>query len=420
MNQKTIKITAYLGVFLVVTGISYFAFDKLIPVSSSKNTTPVGDNQQNKDGKKTGSIEFSGPKTEVCPINGALFTSKEKEAWSQRRPLLVMIENHEDSRPQSGLDNADIVYEAVAEGGITRFMGVFYCGAVKGSENKYDVGPVRSARTYFLDLASEYSDYPLYNHVGGANCSAPKDPVTGRQSGPCTTNKKAQAIEQIADYGWNNQGTWGDLSEFSLSYKVCRREPDRTGEERATEHTMYCSTKELWNTASQRGLTDVTKAKSNSSWDKNYRSWSFKQNDKASSNITAANITMDFWSGYKAYAVNWKYDKENNKYLRFNGGQPHVDFNTNTQLSAKNVVVQYVKETRSIDEHMHNLYAVVGNGTGVLFQNGEATEITWSKVNRTSRTIFKDSSGKEINFVPGQTWIELLPTSSKVNYEAAI
>ena len=71
-----------------------------------------------------------------------------------------MIENHADSRPQSGLSNADVVYEANSEGGITRLMGIFYCNAVGGVGSNYDVGPVRSARTYFLDLASEYADYP--------------------------------------------------------------------------------------------------------------------------------------------------------------------------------------------------------------------------------------------------------------------
>ena len=135
-------------------------------------------------------------------------------------------------------------------------MAVFYCGQVAGSEsNRYDLGPVRSARTYFLDLASEYSDYPLYNHVGGANCSA------ATNTSPCTTNTKAQAIEQISSYGWNSKGTWSDLSQFALSYKACRREPERTGKVVATEHTMYCSSKELWDLVEKRGLTNMTEAK---------------------------------------------------------------------------------------------------------------------------------------------------------------
>jgi hypothetical protein len=416
MNPKATKILGLLGIFLIVSGISYFLFDYFLPSDSGgflksaslKQSDTIDKNTQVESNKPE---LYPGPKTEACPLNGQLYTKEEKEIWSTRRPLMVMIENHQDSRPQSGLQTADIVYEAVAEGGITRFMGVFYCGQVAGAEaNKYDVGPVRSARTYFLDLASEYSDYPLYNHVGGANCSA------ATPGGPCTTAKKAQAIEQISAYGWTNKGTWGDLSQFSLPYKVCRREPDRTGQERATEHTMYCSTKELWNIAAARGLTNITQAKNNTAWDKNYRSWLFKQADQASASPTATKITFDFWPGYKDYTVVWNYDSVNNNYIRTNGTSVQSDFNTNKPFTVKNVVIQLVKESRSIDEHMHNLYDVVGSGTGVLIQNGQKIDITWSKTNRVSRTIYKDKSGKEVNFVPGNIWIELLPTTATVSY----
>ena len=412
MNSRLIKISGHIGLFFIFTGISYLLFDHFLPASSHSFLTSIKNNT-----KKTEEISetksdsiYSGPKTEACPINGKLYTKEEKTIWSTRRPLMVMIENHEDSRPQSGLQGADIVYEAVAEGAITRFMGVFYCGVIAEAEsNKYDLGPVRSARTYFLDLASEYSDYPLYTHVGGANCSAA---VSG---GACTTNKKAQAIEQIASYGWNDKGTWGDLSQFSLSYKVCRREPERTGKVVATEHTMYCSSKELYNIAANRGLTNKTEVK-NTSWDKNYRAWSFKQEDKASTTPTTSNVSFDFWSGYRGYSVSWKYDAINNTYIRYNGGEEHVDFNTQKTITAKNIVVQFTKETRSIDEHGHNLYGLIGTGTGILIQNGIQTDITWAKTNRVSRTIFKDKSGKEINFVPGNIWVEILPLDNKVSF----
>lgn len=406
MNSKIIKFGLYPSVFIFGSFAFYFIFGNLFPSTnikkSSSSITPTVNPQ-------AGYVTFSGPKTEVCPLIGEKFTSEEQKIWSTRRPLLVMIENHADSRPQSGLTNADIVYEAVAEGGITRFMGVFYCNAVRGSSQKYDVGPVRSARTYFLDLASEYADYPLYAHVGGANCSA------ATLGGPCTTNKKAQAIEQISQFGWNNKGTWGDLSQFSLSYKACRREPDRVGVEKATEHTMYCSTTELWNVATSRGLTNTTEV-NKSSWDKAFRSWSFKGEDKSASTV-ASNISFDFW-GDKAYAVSWKYDPTTNRYLRLNGGESAIDFNYQQQISTKNLIIQFVKESRSIDEHLHNLYAVIGSGDAIYFSNGQKTEVTWTKTARQGRTVFKDkSTGKEINFVPGQVWIELLPIGNKISYE---
>jgi len=409
MNSKINKPIALAGLFLVISGISYYAFNQLVPIKTTKTETKVTVTPSPAK-KQSGVLTFSGPKTEICPINGELFTKEEKDIWSKRRPLTVIIENHADARPQSGLQNADIVYEAVSEGGITRFMAVFYCNIVKGSPNKYDVGPVRSARTYFLDLASEYGDYPLYTHVGGANCSAA---VPG---GPCTTNAKALAIEQIQGYGWNNKGTWGDLSQFSLSYKVCRREPDRTGKPVDTEHSMYCSTTELWNIAESRGLTNQTII-NKTNWDKSYRSWSFKQKDQANSSPSPAVISFNFWSGYQDYLVSWKYDQTANSYVRQNGGQPHIDFNTGEVLTTKNVVIQYVKEKRSVDIHGHNLYEMIGQGSGLVFQNGTKIDITWAKANRTGRTIFKDKAGQEIKFVPGQVWVEILPTATAINYE---
>jgi len=417
MNSKILQSSIYIGLFLFLTGVSYYLFSYFLPVDKTNSDTPQNQTQTTPtENKKTGVITFAGPKTEVCPLNGQLFTKEEKDLWQKRRPLAVMIENHADARPQSGLQNADIIYEAVAEGGITRFMAMFYCNILSAKPGRYDVGPVRSARTYFLDLASEYSDYPLYTHVGGANCSAPMDPVTGRQAGPCTTNKKALAVEQISSYGWNNKGTWGDLSQFSLPYKVCRREPERTGDERATEHTMYCSTTELWNIAESRGLTNMTIV-NNKPWDKSFRSWSFNQKDVKSEIQDASTISLDFWGKNDNYSVLWQYNSSANSYSRTNGGKPHLDFNTGTQLTAKNIVIQYTKESRSIDIHMHNLYEVVGSGTGMVFRNGTKDDITWSKPTRVARTIYKDKSGKEVNFVPGLIWVEILPINSTVSYE---
>lgn len=416
MKPIVIKTSVYIGALLLSTGISYFIFGRFLSAASQTPQKPVSEVPTTVPGKQTGHLIFEGPVTEVCPINGKLYTQAEKDIWSTRRPLLVMIENHADARPQSGLQNADLVYEAVAEGGITRFMAVYYCGAVKGASNKYDVGPVRSARSYFLDIASEYADYPLYAHVGGANCSAPKDPVTGK-SFACTTDKKAQAIEQISDYGWNNKGTWGDLSQFSLSYKVCRREPERTGGIKETEHTMYCSTKEFWNVAADRGLTNITTI-NNSSWDKSYRSWLFKQADLAVTDGQTDSISFNFWPGYKDYSVTWRYNRSANEYLRTNGSLAHVDFNTQETLTTKNLIVQFVDEKRSIDVHFHNLYKVIGSGKAILFQNGSQEEITWSKANRLSRTIYKDKAGKEVNFVPGMVWIELVPSGNEITYES--
>jgi hypothetical protein len=312
-----------------------------------------------------------------------------------------MIENHEESRPQSGLSKADIVYEAVAEGAITRFMAVFYCAdAAYSVKGDYDVGPVRSARTYFLDWASEYSDYPLYAHVGGAGqCSDP------------TVDPRAKALCQIEKFGWKNRDTRSDLDQFALGFKVCRREPDRLGHPVATEHSMYCSSEALWATASDRGLTNLNYK--NQPWDKNFRSWQFKEDAPSSG---SASPEFDFWRDYKAYSVRWDYDKATNSYKRSNGGQAQVDFNTQEQILAKNVVIQFAQEKGPVDEHKHLLYETVGSGRAEIFQDGLVIEGKWTKKSRTERTIFYDDKGKEIKFNRGLIWIEILPLSGKVSY----
>lgn len=395
-----------LGVYFVSFGIAYSVFSFTGMIKPSVIETPLSDGEIKPKSGFQPIISLVGPKDQVCPLNGGKYTKGEKEIWVNRRPLLVMIENHEESRPQSGLSKADVVYEAVAEGAITRLMAVFYCGnAAYSAGGVYDVGPVRSARTYFLDWASEYSDYPLYNHVGGANCSAESS------GGPCTTDKKVQALEQIQSYGWLNDKTRSDLNQFALDYRVCRREPDRIGHPVATEHSMYCSTNALWATAEKRGLTNVNYK--NLSWDKSFRSWLFKEEAPSSGSVSPE---FEFWRDYKAYAVKWDYDKATNAYKRNNGGQSHIDFLTKEQIAAKNVVVQFASEKGPLDIHKHMLYGTIDSGKALIFQDGMVIEGKWSKKSRTERTLFFDNTGKEVKFNRGQIWIEVLPLTGKVNY----
>lgn len=403
MFKKNQFILLLVGLYLVSAGSSYAIFKKGSSPDRFRTPLPI----------TTGAPVdpripvLIGPKNQECPMNGALYTQTEKDLWSGRRPLLIMIENSADSRPQSGLSKADVVYEALAEGGVTRFMAVFYCGnAAYALEGDYDVGPVRSARTYFVDWASEYADFPLYTHVGGSNCSA----VT--PGGACTTDKRVQTLEQIASYGWLNKETRSDLNQFALGFKVCRREPDRLGHEVATEHSMYCSAEALWSTAEDRGLTNVNYLRN--SWDKNFRQWKFKNDSPSDGSVSPE---MTFWNGYTDYDVKWVYEKATNSYKRYNGGQPSLDFNNNQQLDVKNVVVQYAQEKGPLDEHKHLLYITnADGGKALIFQDGKVIEGRWTKKSRTSRTIFYNNKGEEIKFNRGLIWIEVLPLIAKVTY----
>lgn len=385
-NRKLLIIIGGLLIYLASAGISYGAF-QFLSGSSTGLISPVEMPQAGSGFK----IDPNAPKTEKCPLNGGMFSKAEKQIWGKRRPLTVMIENHAESRPQSGLSKADVVYEAVAEGGITRFLAVFYCNAAE----EVTVGPVRSARTYFMDFASEYGDYPLYAHVGGANKPGP-----------------ANALGQIGDYGWLAKGN--DMNQFSIGFPTYWRDYERIGHEVATEHTMYSTTEKLWGVAAKRGL-NATDEEGNK-WDAKFTEWKFKGDEKLEARGATSKIDFSFWSNSPDYAVTWDYNKEQNQYLRVNGGQLHKDLNSDSQIQVKTVIVQFMKEKGPIDEVKHMLYTTTGTGKALVFQDGRVLEGTWAKEKRQSRTKLTDSTGKEITLNRGPIWIEIVPSGQKVNY----
>ncbi len=347
-------------------------------------------------------IDPSAPKTSECPINGQMYTAAEKKVWESRRPIVAMIENTTDARPQSGLNSADILYEAVAEGGVTRFTSVFYCGVAAADTI---LGPVRSARTTFINLASEYN-YPLYAHVGGANCGS-SDPKT------CNTDKRVQALEQINQYGWGG-AKGNDLNQFSIGFPTFWRDYERLGRTVATEHTMYTSTEKLWKyAAGTRGWTNKS-PDGKLDWKDKFVSFTFK--DDAKDKGSVGKISFGFWESYHDFDVVWTYDAGKNAYTRENGGAPHKDLDNDSVITAKVVAVQFVKELGPLDEHKHMLYEVIGTGKGIVFQDGTATEATWSKKDRESRTVWSDSKGKKLSFNRGKIVFEILPLDNKVEY----
>lgn len=346
-------------------------------------------------------IDPSAPRTSECPINGAMFTSAEQKVWESRRPLFVMIENSVDSRPQSGLNSADILYEAVAEGGITRFGAVFYCGV---AARDTILGPVRSARTHFINAASEYN-YPLYTHVGGANCGS-SDPKA------CTTDKRVQALEQINQYGWGG-AKGNDLNQFSIGFPTFWRDYERLGRTVATEHTMYSSTEKLWKYASGRGWTNLDPS-GKLEWSDDFSPFTFK--DDSDSKGSVSNIEFGFWENNANFRVIWAYDSATNTYKRRTGGADHKDRNDDSTLTAKVVVVQLTKEIGPLGDLKHMLYELIGTGKGIVFQDGQAIEATWSKKDREARTVWKDDKGKEIAFNRGKIVFHILPSDNTIKY----
>lgn len=342
-------------------------------------------------------IDPNEPRDQACPLNGKLYTNTERQAWEKRRPLAVMIENDVNARPQAGLGSADVVYEAIAEGGITRFMAMFYCGA-----QRYDttLAPIRSARTYFIDWASGYN-FPLYVHVGGANIPGPTD-----------------ALGQINTYGWAMQN---DINQFSVGYPTFVRNANRLGRPVATEHTMETTTEKLWAVGEDRGWTNMSpnrriagQAVPGMDWKDGFTPWTFQDGNPGAGNT--AKISYNFWSGYNDFSVAWEYDQATNTYKRTMGSEPHVDQNSNEQIAASNVVVLLTDERGPINEAKHMLYRTTGTGNALIFQNGQAIQARWSKPTRTDELTFVDNRGNPVQMVRGLTWISVIDSGNQVTY----
>ncbi|OGE08075.1 hypothetical protein A3I53_04480 [Candidatus Curtissbacteria bacterium RIFCSPLOWO2_02_FULL_40_13b] len=372
------KILIVIGGALILygasAGLSYMIFNSVLkrPVNI---VTPFGSLTDVTSGYEEGNRD------KPCPLNGALYTQKREDDWQKRRPLGVMLENHVDARPTLGLSRADIIYEAVAEGGITRFLALYLC------QDAGDIAPIRSARTYFLDWLSEYD--AAYAHVGGANTPGPAD-----------------ALGQIRQYGIY------DMDQFGLGFPTYWR-----GTDKLAPHNVHSTTKKLWEAAEEKGYGP--KNDKGVRWDEKFTLWKFKDDAPLDARGDQKPIVMPFWEQSPDYTVTWQYDKNANVYRRFHGNEAQIDKITNEHLSAKNLVVQFQVERNANDGYPdgHLLYGTTGSGKALIFMDGKATVGRWVKKDRTSRTQYLDASGKEIVFARGLIWIETVPAENVVNYQ---
>lgn len=391
-SAKLLIAVSYIGLYLISSGASMLIFSYLSDGPSMDLTSGDLDDQRSK-------INLDLPKTEECPINGGMFTKIEKSIWEDKRPIAAIIENHTEARPQSGLSRADVVYEAVAEGGITRFLAIYYCGAAK---EDVEIAPVRSARVYFINLAAGYGKNPIFMHVGGAN----------DYSGLGETIKEARALELLESMGWRvPKGNDFDTT-YDSGFPVFWRNYERLNRQVATEHTMMASLDAAYTVAEKRGFKD--KDSKGIAWDSIFKPWKFV--DGKSESQVVKEIKFGFWENKPDYDVTWKYNPVDNSYQRYNGGTAHKDLHDDSSLTSKNVVIVFAKERVSVDINKHSLYEVVGTGSALVFQNGVAIEGDWEKKSQSDSMIFKDSKGKEISLVRGTTWVEILATGTDVEY----
>ncbi len=310
----------------------------------------------------------SEPKDQEAPLSGVLITKTQLDKIEKRRVLAVVVENHPAARPQSGLDKADVVFETLVEGGITRFVAVY------NTNEPEVIGPVRSLRKYFLDMIGGFGD-PVIMHIGFAESS----------------NSDANAIGYLRSTGANSLGFTN-----GAFWRVSGRN---------APHNAYSSTTKLWDLAKGKGWIGF----------KDKDLWSFKDMEKVD---TADNPTiMINWLGNDSiWNAKWEFDAKTGLYKRFHQDEPHIDAVTKKQLTASNIVVLYTSQAPADDGTARITVDANGSGKALVFRDGKVISGTWTKPARTSQYHFKDSDNREIILNRGVSWITLVPLNAQVTY----
>ncbi len=269
------------------------------------------------------------------------------------------------ARPQSGLSSAGVVYEALAEGGITRYLALWQ------SDIPADIGPVRSLRPVFFDTAMEYST-PVA-HAGGST----------------------DALDSV-----RTDKAFKDLDQFYNGNSF------RRITSRYAPHNLYIYGPKLVELVAAKGWGTTP----------TFTAWP-RKDDAPAATLTATKITANFSSSM--YTATFAYDTASNSYIRSIGDQVDIDAgNSNQAVKPKVVIAVYAPTQAGVQPNgkPKTDIDILGSGKGTIFQDGTAVDVTWNKTSSTARMTFKDASGNEVKLNRGQTWVSILPTDRPVTY----
>ncbi len=302
------------------------------------------------------------PKPVAAPMTGRLVTP----AAAKRHPIAVMIDDHPDARPQSGFNDASVVWQAPAEGGIPRYMLIFQ------DRIPPSVGPVRSARQYYIAWAAEWD--AVYAHVGGS----PQAMATLREQG------QGQLVYNADEFRWGG-----------VFFHRTR--------DRFAPHNVYTSGKELWQLARRLGAKDATMKPA----------WRFVADKHFLLRPKGGTITAVYpWN-----TITYRYDRTTNTYRRsVSGEKRQVDRGREKFVAPKNVIVMVMSFGRLNDGSKKNRLEAqfIGRGTAWIATNGKTIKGTWRKTSMTSPTRFFDAKGKVVRLTVGQTFVQVMPRGSKI------
>ncbi len=353
-NKKKFKLKITrkkIGILLLVVILIIFGY--LILSKSSTKTINIA--------KKNKTITKVVQKSNLVPSN--LTGLMVNPSLNQLPVTAIMIENSLEARPQSGLEQAGVVFEAMAEGGITRFMALY-----QDTAPNY-VGPVRSARPYFVSWALGFD--AAYAHVGGS----------------------PEALADIQSWGVS------DLNQFYYGNYYTRISS------RQAPHNVYTS---LANLHSLESTLHIGPSK--------FTSWP-RQNLAPLAHPTATNISFTLSNSY--FNPSYTYNPKTNTYERSLAGQPEVGTDTNIQYNPKVVIGIVVPETNGpLDASgaYYSNYSYIGSGQAYIFENGGVQIGQWTKASNSSQIMFTNSNGQNIPLDPGQVWITAITSTSYVSY----
>jgi hypothetical protein len=301
------------------------------------------------------------------PLDGLPTTA---DAAAQH-PIAVMVDDLSPARPQSGFSAASVVWQAPAEGGIPRYMMIFNENVPKS------VGPIRSARQYFIAWAAEWG--AVYVHVGGS----------------------PQALATLASKGHGQYVYNADGFRYEGHYLFRIKT-------RLAPHNEYSDASHL------RGLVKAVGAK-----DKPIEPvWTFGPDAPSSVRPVGGTIDVSFFANHIHYA----YDRVSNTYRRsVTGEKKQVDAATGTPVAPKNVVAIVMHFGPLNDGHPQKkrLEAdFVGSGRAWVSTNGVTSRATWRKASVTAPTLLFDSAGEPIRLTAGQTFVQVVQSASQLRFVA--
>jgi len=280
----------------------------------------------------------------------------------------VMIDNNKYAMPQAGLNDAYLVYEIIVEGGETRLMALF-----RGVDLE-KIGPVRSARHYFLDYALEND--AIFVHFGWS----------------------PQAQGDIPKLGVNNIN---GIYESSTSFWRAKG--------KYAPHNVATSTQKILEIANRKEYRTTSSIDS-------VLNYVAEDVDLKKSKIEAKTVTIPY-SYYNT--VKYEYDENLGKYIRYSRGIKQVDWDTEETVTVENIIITKCENWTLNDGENKGRQTINNIKTleGYYITNGKAIEITCEKSTRSGQTVYKDLDGNEIEVSDGNTFIQICPINSKITFE---